>query len=100
MEKKYITIAGISFYYGKSAFEIGDKLKCIKERDNRYDSEAIKVKLPKLGTVGHVANSVHTVKPGTMSAGRIYDKVGESFRAKVVSIDDYSVKAEIIEKNS
>ena len=38
--------------------------------------KAIKVMLEGLGKIGHVANSTHTVIGESMSAGRIYDKIG------------------------
>lgn len=98
MKNKYITITGLRHYYGNGVFEIGDKVKCVKDRDNFYDAEAIEVKLPKFGRVGYVANSANTVKKGTMSAGRLYDKVGDTFYAKVMFVDGYSAIAKVKEK--
>ena len=60
------------------------KVKLIKETDNEYDKEAIKVELPGLGTIGYVANSPYTVKGESMSAGRLYDKIGDKAKARVV----------------
>ena len=36
------------------------------------------VKLPGLGTIGYVANSVRTVLGDSYSAGRLYDKIGDT----------------------
>lgn len=43
MKEQYVTITGFSHYYGLKPFKIGKRLKCIKEPDNFYDAEAIKV---------------------------------------------------------
>jgi len=81
---KYITITGFYYYYEKKPFAIGNLIRCRKEPDNRYDCEAIKCTLPMLGTVGYIANSPNTVAGGTMSAGRLYDQVGERFYVRVM----------------
>lgn len=80
----YVTITGFHNYYGMQPFAIGNLIRCRKEPDNRFDCEAIKCTLPMLGTVGYVANSVGTVACGTMSAGRIYDRVEERFYVRVM----------------
>lgn len=84
MKEKYITITGFRYYSGSSPFRIGYLVRCRKEPDNPYDSEAIKCTMPMLGTVGYVANSSNTVAGGTMSAGRIYDKIGKKFYVRVM----------------
>ncbi len=84
MKEKYVTITGFKNYSGLFPFRIGYLVRCEKEPDNAYDSEAIKCTMPVLGTVGYVANSSNTVAGGTMSAGRIYDKVGKKFYARVL----------------
>jgi hypothetical protein len=73
MEEMYITIAGTGYYYGNRPFSIGKVVRCIKEPDNPYDQESIKVVMNEIGTVGHVANSCSTRITGTVSAGRLYD---------------------------
>lgn len=50
----------------------------------RLKEEAIKVKVKGLGLCGFVANSTYTVEGDTMSAGRLYDKIGKKAKAKVV----------------
>lgn len=78
MKEKFISITGFKNYSGSIPFRIGYLVRCEKEPDNPYDSEAIKCTMPVIGTVGYVANSCNTVAGGTMSAGRIYDKVGKN----------------------
>ena len=83
-EPYYVTITGFQHYYDKKPFAVGNLIRCRKEQDNCHDWEAIKCTLPMLGTVGYIANSSYTVAGGTMSAGRIYDKVGEKFYVRVM----------------
>jgi len=80
----YVTITGFGHYYDKKPFAIGNLIRCRKEPDNRHDADAIKCTLPMLGTVGYIANSTYTVAGGTMSAGRLYDKVAEKFYVRVM----------------
>ena len=82
--EKYISITGFKNYYGLKPLRIGYLVRCEKEEDNRFDGEAIRCAMPVLGTVGYVANSTNTVAGGTMSAGRIYDKVGRKFYVRVM----------------
>lgn len=49
-----------------------------------YDNEAILVQMKGLGKIGYVANSHKTVRGECFSAGRVYDKIGETAKAKVV----------------
>ena len=84
MEKIYFTIAGTSFYHGKDFFEKDMNVKLVKEPDNPYDKEAILVKVDGLGDVGHVANSPYTVVGESYSAGRLYDKIGDTAEGTVL----------------
>lgn len=84
MKEMYITIAGFNHYYGLKPFPIGKKLRCEKEPENLYDSDAIKVILKGVGTVGYVANSPFTTATGTYSAGRVHDKVKRKFHVQVM----------------
>ena len=43
MKEKYVIITGTNHYYGMKPFSVGKKVKCFKEPDNAFDSEAIKV---------------------------------------------------------
>ena len=99
MEKDYITITGMEYYFGNKVFKVGDVINCEKEFDNDYDEEAIKVMMKTFGKVGDVANSSHTVAKGTKSAGRIYDKVGDKFFVKVCFVTGGSVIAEVLKRD-
>lgn len=76
-QELYFTITGTHYRFGNDIVERGTRVKLVKEPDNEYDSEAIKVTLPGLGQIGYVANSVNTVLGESMSAGRLYDKIGD-----------------------
>lgn len=45
MEDLYVTVTGFANYYHKKPFAIGNVLICVKEPSNKYDSEAITVKI-------------------------------------------------------
>lgn len=84
MEEMYVTVTGFSHYYGKKPFSIGNVLICTKDPSNKYDSEAISVRLPIIGQVGYISNSPYVMAGGTISAGRIYDKVNDKFYIRVM----------------
>jgi len=97
MKERYITITGMNHYYGMKPFRIGKRLKCIKEPDNDYDDEAIKVVLKHVGTVGYVANSVYTVIRGTSSAGAIAHLVNKMFIVEVMFITGSRVICKVVD---
>ncbi len=97
MNNMYITVTGLNHYYGKTPFKIGTIVKISKEPDNDYDAEAIKVTLPQINTIGYVANSTYTVLGGTMSAGRLYDKIGDFAFAEVMFITHSSIIGRVID---
>lgn len=41
-----------------------------------------------MGKVGYVANSPYTVKGESMSAGRMYDRIGDNAKGKIVFVID------------
>ncbi len=84
MDDLYVTVTGFSHYYHKMPFTIGNLLVCKKDPSNKYDSEAIKVCSPLIGKVGYISNSPTTMAGGTISAGRIYDKVEDIFFIRVM----------------
>lgn len=105
MEGRFITITGIKNYYGFKPFKVGKPFKIRKDFDNTYDGDAIVAELPFIDTIGYVANSVHTVYDGTVSAGRLYDKIGDYAYATTMFITHSSVIAlvlspEEVEKDS
>lgn len=86
METLYFTIAGCKHYFGTGFMEKGMKVKLVKEPDNAYDKEAIQVMVKGLGKCGYVANSPYTVLGESMSAGRLYDRIGKKAKAKIVLV--------------
>ena len=61
--------------------------------------EAIKVTYEGLGKIGYAANSSYTVLGDSMSAGRIYDKIGKKAKAKVVLVTDHGTICSISKKS-
>ena len=99
MGKIYFTLTGTKYYYGKEFLKPGMTLQLEKEPDNQYDKEAIVVKMEGLGDIGYVANSTYTVIGESMSAGRIYDNIGDTAKAKVVLITDRGILCKISKKS-
>ena len=93
--KTFITITGLKFHFGSKPFEVGQKEKLVKEPDNEYDSDAIKEELPGHGCAGYVANNSRTALGDCISAGRLYDKIGDSATAKVVYVLDNAVVCKV-----
>ena len=91
MKNVYFTITGLNYRYGNDFLKKGMKVKLKKGPDNKYDTEAIQVKVKGLGVIGHVANSTKTVLGDTMSAGRIYDRFDGKAKGKVVLVTDRRV---------
>ena len=84
MKKKlYFTITGTNYRHGTDFFKPGMKVKLIKEPDNHYDAEAIRVEVKGIGHVGYVANSINTVLGNSLSAGRLYDRIGKKAKGTV-----------------
>ena len=93
----YFTITGMNHYYGMDFLKKKMKVRLVKEPDNEYDKEAIRVELKGLGKIGYVANSTCTVLGDSMSAGRLYDKIKKKAKARVVLKTPRGVICEIIE---
>ena len=83
MENVFITITGVKNYFGMKPFKVGKIFRIVKEDDNDYDEEAIRAELPAIDTIGYVANSCYTVQGESISAGRLYDKIGDTAVATV-----------------
>lgn len=86
MAKVYFTLTGTKYYFGKDFLEPGMKVQLTKEPDNEFDKEAIYVEYEGLGKIGYVANSSFTVQGESLSAGRMYDKLGKTASGKVVMV--------------
>lgn len=92
MNKYWFTITGTQHRHGKDFLEPGMEVRLIKEPDNEYDREAIRVELEGLGVIGYVANSVYTVLGESYSAGRLYDKIPD----KIAGIVRYNLEKGVI----
>ena len=99
MAKVFITLTGTKYYYGNDFLKKGMKIRLEKEPDNEYDKEAIKVTCEGLGKIGYVANSSYTVMGESMSAGRVYDKIGDMAYAKVVLVTARGTLCKICKKS-
>ena len=92
----YASVVGLKNYKGNQVFKLNSIIKLIKEPENDFDTEAIQCELRYIGKTGYIANSTKTVIKGTMSAGRIYDKIGDVSFAEVKFIANDSVIAKIL----
>ena len=73
----YITIQSFNNMHGSKPLKLNGLIKLVKEPDNKYDAEAIACEMRYFGKIGYVANSTNTVVIGSMSAGRLYDKIND-----------------------
>jgi len=89
--KIYFTVTGTSFRYGTDFLEKGTKVTLVKEPDNKYDREAIRVEVKGLGKIGYVATNYKTMIGDSWSSGRIYDKIGDTEKGKVKYITSNGV---------
>ena len=96
----WFTIAGTRHYLGDEFLEKGMKVRLEKEPDNKVDKEAIKVMMKGLGHIGYVANSPYTVVGESWSAGRLYDKIGDTAKGRVFLVTEKGVLCRLdTEKN-
>jgi hypothetical protein len=98
MSKIYFTLTGTNHYYGKEFLEKGMQVFLVKEPDNEYDKEAIRVEFPGLGKIGYVANSPYTVIGESISAGRMYEKMGKKAIGKVKIVTPNGVVCKLNKK--
>ena len=96
--KIWFTLTGTNHYYGHDFLEKGMKIRLEKEPDNKHDHEAIRVLLDGVGHIGYVANSPYTVIGESYSAGRLYDKIGNTARGKVKLITDRGILCTLKQK--
>ena len=89
--KIYFTVTGTGHYFGQEFMEKDMPVRLEKEPDNDYDKEAIKVMMKGLGLVGYVANSPYTVQGESYSAGRLYDKIGDTAEGTILYVMDTGV---------
>jgi hypothetical protein len=91
MSEVYFKLTGTKHYYGSDFIEPGTKVKLIKEPDNEFDKEAIRVDFKGLGKIGYVANSPYTVIGDSMSAGRMYHLMKKKAKGKVVLVTERGI---------
>lgn len=96
MKKIYFTVAGTNHYFGQEFFEPKMEVKLIKEPDNEFDKEAIRVEVDGLGIVGYVANSPYTVQGESMSAGRMYERMEDTAKGIVKFVLPQGILCELI----
>ncbi len=82
-EGTFVTVCGFSAYRGIEPFNIGARFMCQKEPNNPHDDEAIRVMDESGVTIGYLANGGSTRANGTLSASRVYDRVGSLFVIEV-----------------
>ena len=97
--KIWFTLTGTDHYLGSGFLEKGMKVRREKEPDNKHDREAIKVLLDGVGHIGYVANSPYTVIGESYSAGRLYDKIGNTAKGKIRLITDKGILCTLKQKN-
>ncbi len=91
MKDTYFTITGLNHYYGSDFLKENMEVKLVKEPDNAYDQEAIRVELKGLGKIGYIANSPYTVIGNSRSAGRIYDSFKKKAKGEVLFVTSNGV---------
>lgn len=81
-----ITITGIKHYIDVMELQPKQEVLLKKDFNNKYDLEAIAVYLNESMQIGYVANSIHTQAKGTYSSGRLYDKITDDVKAKILVV--------------
>ena len=96
MKDIYFTITGCNHYFGQEFMKKGMKVTLVKEPDNKFDKEAIRVEMKGLGKCGYVANSPQTVMGKSMSAGRLYDRIGDKAKGKIMYVIECGIVCKIL----
>ena len=92
----YITIQSFNNMHDSKPLKLERLVKLVKEPDNKYDTEAIACEMRYFGKIGYVANSTNTVVMGSMSSGRIYDKINDEYFARIKFITGSIALAKIL----
>lgn len=95
-KETFITITGADRFMGIEALRPNQTLKLVKDIDNNYDDESIKVIGESGATYGYVANSVYSVARGSHSAGYIYETFEKEVDCKVLFITNDIAIAQIL----
>lgn len=97
MKKIYFTLTGTRHHFGQEFLQPDMTVKLVKEPDNETDSEAIKVTIAGLGTIGYVSNSYYTRIGESFSAGRLYDKFEENAKAEILFVTPKGVLCALLD---
>lgn len=92
----YITVTTFNKYHGSKPLVLNGIVKLVKDPENSYDAEAIVCEMRYFGKIGYVANSTNTVVKGTMSAGRLYDKISDEYFARIKFVINNIAIAEVL----
>ena len=76
--ERIVSLGTTSMIYHKPGCRYVERIKY----KNRMDG---------LGLVGYVANSPYTVKGESMSAGRLYDKIGDSAEGIILYVTEHGI---------
>ena len=92
----YITIQTFNNLHGSKPLVLDGIVKLIKEPTNKYDTEAIACEMRHFGKIGYISNSTQTVIKGTMSSGRLFDKITDEYFAKIKFITGNTAIAKVL----
>ena len=92
----YITVIAFENMHGAKPLKLNGIVKLVKEPSNHYDTEAIACEMRHFGKIGYVANSTQSVVKGCMSAGRLYDKIADTYFAKIQFITGNTAIAKVL----
>jgi len=95
----YVTVIGFDSMYGAKPLVLNGIVKLVKEPENRHDAESIACEMRHFGKIGYIANSSRTVIKGSMSAGRLYDKINDEYFAKIKFIKDNYAIAKVLDSD-
>ena len=95
----YITVIAFEDMHGAKPRKLEGIIKLVKEPDNKYDAEAISCEMRHFGKIGYLANSTHSVIKGTMSSGRLYDKITDEYFAKIKFINGKLAIAKVLDSD-
>ena len=95
----YVTVIGLHKLHGEKPLKLDGIVKLVKEPENSHDAEAIACEMRYFGKIGYLANSTHTVIKGSMSAGRVYDKINDEYFAKIKFIKENYAIAKILDSD-
>ena len=99
-EGTFVTVCGFSSYRGLAPFSIGARFMCQKEPANPHDDEAIRVMDESGMTIGYLANGGSNRANGTLSASRVYDRVGQLFVIEVWFTTRTKVIAKVVHSDA